>query len=794
MNEAQASGARIAIVTVHGTNDTAVGVEGPKWFQIGSEFESQLKRELSAEGIEADVHPLLWSGANSATAREQASRALASQIADLALSYDGIHVVAHSHGGNVANDAACMMNWSEKQRRPKIASITTVGTPFFRTQVTASARLGGYAFGLLAVCSAVILLGVVFSALRFVQTNGSVASLSQRDQALVLVDLIGALALIFIFPVAYRGVQRIRRASRRKRGGVCVFALWHPQDEAISILRRVESIVLQPFPRWSFLRGSRTGGILWGVRAVIAAPLLGALVLLEDTLLRNAGQRVEFQEFGFGGAALSSIGILIVLFGIAGAPLIFGAVYFVYRLVVLVLLEFGLRLPLNSAVSEAARGIVFGRDGDNRIGEVSSTSHYYATRTLVLDGEVAKRMLDNSSAAAARLFDKYRFGLFGTEADQNEALQDMAKDAMTWDSLVHTTYFDQPEVAHAIAGHISDAARNRISAPPLVSEPSGQQRRSTKPRTRSAYAVLCGVLLLAAGVVVTLGVIGRVAVSTMASLNNDELAGGSPIIAPPNPYLMGQALRDCAQCPELVVLAGGAFTMGSPTTEEGRDLSEGPLRRVAVQPLAVGKYEVTYGEWSACVRDGGCADNAATRLFNDDLRPGDRDRQPVTDVSWDDAQEYVRWLSRTTGRNYRLLSEAEWEYAARATSSGANAWGSAPPSCDRQALSGVFFIGCGEIAGAPPAGPEAVGSFQPNAFGLHDMQGNVSEWVQDCFVDRYTGLPRNGLAYETEHCDGRVIRGGNWISEADALRTSHRNWSYREQKSPSVGFRVARAL
>ena len=243
----------------------------------------------------------------------------------------------------------------------------------------------------------------------------------------------------------------------------------------------------------------------------------------------------------------------------------------------------------------------------------------------------------------------------------------------------------------------------------------------------------------------------------------------------------GGVFRDCDVCPEMVVVPAGSFMMGSPPSEEGRDDDEGPVHRVMIaEPFAAGKYEVTFEEWDACVSGGGCSG----------YRPGDhgwgRGRRPVIDVSWKDAQAYVAWLSRKAGKEYRLLSEAEWEYAARAGTTTRYHWGD-DVGRDRANCYGSLCGDSWEYT-AP------VGSFGANGFGLHDMHGNVWEWVEDCW-NGYAGAPSDGSAWESGNCGMRVLRGGSWnfnprfLRAADRVRifTGYRNLSYG-------GFRVARTL
>ena len=243
----------------------------------------------------------------------------------------------------------------------------------------------------------------------------------------------------------------------------------------------------------------------------------------------------------------------------------------------------------------------------------------------------------------------------------------------------------------------------------------------------------------------------------------------------------GRRFRDCAVCPELVVVPSGSFMMGSPVSEEGRRDSEGPEHRVTFgRPFAVGVYEVTFGEWGACVSGGGCAGH----------RPGDGDwgrgRRPVLNVSWDDAQGYVRWLSGETGEAYRLLSEAEWEYVARAGTRTRYWWGGAI------GRNRANCRGCGSRWDGKQTAP--VGSFTANAFGLHDVHGNVQEWVEDCWHGSYRGAPEDGSAWESGNCGRRVLRGGSWLNVPRTLRSANRNVITTGNRYNNAGFRVARTF
>ena len=238
---------------------------------------------------------------------------------------------------------------------------------------------------------------------------------------------------------------------------------------------------------------------------------------------------------------------------------------------------------------------------------------------------------------------------------------------------------------------------------------------------------------------------------------------------------------DCQDgCPQMVVIPAGSFTMGSPDGEKGRTPGEGPQHTVAIRSFAVGKYDVTFAQWDACVASGGC------NGYRPDDQAWGRDNRPVVNVSWADAQSYVQWLSGKTGKRYRLLSESEWEYAARAGTTTAYYWGddagSGHANCSR----------CGSHWDSQETSP--AGSFAPNAFGLYDMAGDVWQWVQDCYTD-YSGAPSNGAAVESAVCDWRVVRGGSYERGPEDLRSAKRMGDTPASRGGnSIGFRVARDL
>ena len=238
--------------------------------------------------------------------------------------------------------------------------------------------------------------------------------------------------------------------------------------------------------------------------------------------------------------------------------------------------------------------------------------------------------------------------------------------------------------------------------------------------------------------------------------------------------------RDCPRCPEMVVVPAGSYRMGS--ADGGAD--ERPVHEVTfAAPFAVGMHEVTFAQWDACVSDRGCPrgkDIAKDRGWG-------RGRRPVIHVSWDDAQRYARWLSGETKKQYRLLSESEWEYAARAGTQTAYSWG------DGIGVGRANCRGCGSQWDNRQTAP--AGSFAANAWGLHDMHGNVWEWVEDCRNGSYAGAPRDGGAWVSGKCSLRVLRGGSWFDGPSFLRAAYRfRYSTGYRVSSVIGFRVARTL
>ena len=226
---------------------------------------------------------------------------------------------------------------------------------------------------------------------------------------------------------------------------------------------------------------------------------------------------------------------------------------------------------------------------------------------------------------------------------------------------------------------------------------------------------------------------------------------------------------------EMVDIPGGVFRMGDLSSEGDDDAR--PVHSVTVSAFRLGKHEVTFAQWDACVADGGC----------DGYTPDDegwgRGNRPVINLSWDDVQGFIDWLNSKTGENFRLPTEAEWEYAARAGSATLYSWGNSighnRANCD----------GCGSRWDDDRTAP--VGSFSANPWGLHDMHGNVWEWVRDCWNDSYVGAPSDGRAWISGDCTRRVLRGGSWYVYPERLHSSSRTSNTRLSRNAYRGFRLA---
>jgi len=273
----------------------------------------------------------------------------------------------------------------------------------------------------------------------------------------------------------------------------------------------------------------------------------------------------------------------------------------------------------------------------------------------------------------------------------------------------------------------------------------------------------------------------------------------------------GETFMDCQWCPKMVVVPTGSFMQGSPEPEGGRLNSESPRHLVTIDyPLAIGQTEVTVEDFGKFVMDTGY-EQSGCWIYKDEWTKTDdagwtnpgfhQDKtHPVSCVSWADAQEYVRWLSKSTNKNYRLPSASEWEYINRARSEQSRPWGgSLASACQaanvadisaEQQYAGWNIHPCddGYVHTAP------VNSFRPNEFGVYDAMGNVFEWVEDCWNKNYQKAPTDGTAWKDGNCNKRVLRGGSWFSQPDSVRSAFRNHFDENFRSSSFGFRIARRI
>jgi formylglycine-generating enzyme required for sulfatase activity len=304
-----------------------------------------------------------------------------------------------------------------------------------------------------------------------------------------------------------------------------------------------------------------------------------------------------------------------------------------------------------------------------------------------------------------------------------------------------------------------------FSPDPIASRDAGGSPQGERPRRARSLAKAMGIFL---GLGLLVAAAGLGAFRHVTGMGNGTRRESR------------QELTDCEQgCPVMVVVPAGKLTMGSPSREVGRDQDEGPQHEVTIaKPFAVSKHEVTFAEWDACVAASACPH--ASDVWG-------RGELPVIYVSWNDAKRYVSWLTRTTGKQYRLLSEAEWEYAARAGALTRFAWGDEPGTGNANCK------GCGSEWDGKETAP--AGSFAPNAFGLHDMHGNVWEWVEDSWHEDYKGAPTDGSAW-TDGGDpsSRVKRGGAWDEGPKAIRAANRARNSPSYAEIDLGFRVARTL
>lgn len=308
-----------------------------------------------------------------------------------------------------------------------------------------------------------------------------------------------------------------------------------------------------------------------------------------------------------------------------------------------------------------------------------------------------------------------------------------------------------------------------------------------------------------AALLCAIGIAGEVAVAGQEAKPIDE-SGLQP----------GKIIKDCSDCPEMVIIPKGSFDMGSPASEVGRLYNEGPVHRVTVNAFAMGKTHITKGQFSAFVKATNYNAGSKCWVFNFKWRaldganwrnPGytQQDNHPVACINWNDANAYAKWLSRKTGKQYRLPNEVEWEYAARAGTTTARYWGDSPDLACRyanvgdQTTASQIFGWVDEVHNCSDgyAYTSPVASFEPNAFGLFDMQGNLWQLLADSYSNNYYGAPVDGSDWQ-EGGPKHVVRGGSWFNFPHSTRSAYRNEDdatlrYRRRYN-MTGFRLAKTL
>lgn len=384
-------------------------------------------------------------------------------------------------------------------------------------------------------------------------------------------------------------------------------------------------------------------------------------------------------------------------------------------------------------------------------------------------------------------------GWLEPERARLEALRSLQVDALNWDRNGRDSAFlnhRDKRLAEALALNDIESYRERLS--PLELMYLAACRTAEKSARSRARRIQTLIYLLLVGIIVGLvGWINQAAIKQQWHFYADVRPFMQSAFLP---YVLASeaeralqpsnSFRECKSdqgkdyCPEMIVLKPGSFTMGSPADEHGRFANESPQHQVLIgEALAVSKFPVTFAEWDTCADHGDCDPGVSDSGYG-------RGPMPVINITWDDAEHYVAWLSRMTGRTYRLLSESEWEYAARAGTTTAYSFGNDP------ALLSQYGWYNADSGGKP----HPVGQKKPNGWGLYDMEGDVWQWVQDCFHENYDGAPTQGSAWTTGKCSYRVLRGGSWYSAPDLLRSAYREWRSNDNRSDNRGFRVARTI
>jgi pimeloyl-ACP methyl ester carboxylesterase len=464
---------RAVIIKIHGTNDGVPGRAGDiKWWEKTSDFVGQLTTLLSQRGLSPEIDEHVWGGANSAFARQKGAAALVRKLRRYTKDYDEVHLIGHSHGGNVAVDAARRTSWGKERggrlfgaEPVKITSLTTVGTPFLRAQARGSDYL--YALAFVTVMFVTVLTFAIAPAITLASALGFF--FQEADPPPPTQIVLSVLSSIFLVIAAlllrnrwghFRWIAGLMKHSARRAN---LLSIWHTQDEAIGGLKRAEQfqpILLQPGSLWS--GGHRIGAkigslafVMLGLTVVAFMIAMSFAALLPDVAFSDwvTDQIVEIQLGGIGRFYL--IGTLSVIGLLAGFLVALG-LYAVVRLLFGALPELLLRGILNAGGVGVLRAFAFGSDTGQPIGNVSERPHFYEGDVWPVPSPLAEKMADETLTSLTQFLARHRTSLFGVSMTA-EWMTEMGQDAETWNSLIHTTYFDHTEIAERIAAHIAGA-------------------------------------------------------------------------------------------------------------------------------------------------------------------------------------------------------------------------------------------------------------------------------------------------------------------------------------------------
>lgn len=474
---------RALIINIHGTNDGVHGKPGDtKWWEVTSAFASQLKARLSARGLEPEIEEFLWGGANSAFARERGSIALVRRLRHHAKTYDEIHLIGHSHGGNVAVDAARRAAWGRERtglffrgKPANITSLTTIGTPFLRPLARNSDYLYALAFFVLMLVAT-----LAFAAAPAITGWNIVRSAVQAGPAQNLTGqlIASGISLIFFIPSALLLFQRwlrVRWIARLMRSGAHranLLSIWHAEDEAIGGLKRAEMFNPNLVSRgalWSggHRFGAKLGSAVFVCLGMLIIPLVAALLTFGPRDIPIIGRLEILNIFG-GDLQVLNIAVFTI-YRLAQVFAIAAGLYIVTRL----LFGFGelvLRGLLNANAVGVLKDFAFGSDTGQPLGKVSERPHFYEGIVWEVPSPLKEKMEAETLEALRQLLARHRTSLFGVTVSP-DWMNKVGEDDATWDSLIHTTYFDHAEIAERIAAHIAGAHD--------TPEPDEEPRRKT---------------------------------------------------------------------------------------------------------------------------------------------------------------------------------------------------------------------------------------------------------------------------------------------------------------------------